>query len=271
MEIHKPRPVHGWKEFLTEIVVIVIGVLIALTAEQIVENLRWAERIRETKEHLRAELHLIAVDALAQQSVVPCDRVMVHTLERALADSDADWRPPYVETTKYPDVPFDSPSGRWEMPDGKSVLAAPRTRWDTQAWRNAQADGTANHMSKEDNMAFGRLYELVGRAKTLSDQLQADMGELNALYLPQRLDPASRAQYLRVMGRVRAGLSYAAPYNVEILERAEKLNVAKPRLEEAAYIGLYQSFCRQFHEGKTDIVYEIPKVVFAAPPPLPPE
>ena len=33
MDIHKPKPVHNWRELLTEIGTIVIGVLIALAAE----------------------------------------------------------------------------------------------------------------------------------------------------------------------------------------------------------------------------------------------
>src|SRR6185437_9249744 len=33
VEIHKPKPVHNWREFLTEIGVVVIGVCIALAAE----------------------------------------------------------------------------------------------------------------------------------------------------------------------------------------------------------------------------------------------
>jgi hypothetical protein len=37
VEIHKPKPVHSWRELLTEIGVVVIGVCIALAAEQTVE------------------------------------------------------------------------------------------------------------------------------------------------------------------------------------------------------------------------------------------
>ena len=33
MEIHKPKPVHNWRELLTEIGVVVIGILIALSLE----------------------------------------------------------------------------------------------------------------------------------------------------------------------------------------------------------------------------------------------
>ena len=41
MDIHKPKPWHGWREFLKEYVIIVVGVLTALAAEQAVEWLHW--------------------------------------------------------------------------------------------------------------------------------------------------------------------------------------------------------------------------------------
>ena len=41
MDIHKPKPWHGLREFLKEYVIIVIGVLTALGAEQGVEWLHW--------------------------------------------------------------------------------------------------------------------------------------------------------------------------------------------------------------------------------------
>jgi len=41
MHIHLPKPLHGWKEFTNEIFVIVVGVLIALGFEQVVEELHW--------------------------------------------------------------------------------------------------------------------------------------------------------------------------------------------------------------------------------------
>jgi hypothetical protein len=56
MEIHKPKPVHSWREFFTEIFVIVIGVLIALSLEQAVENWREHKQHNEARQAIRAEL-----------------------------------------------------------------------------------------------------------------------------------------------------------------------------------------------------------------------
>jgi hypothetical protein len=49
MHVHLPKPLHGWRAFLGEVAIIVLGVLIALTAEQLVEWHRWSSEVRETR------------------------------------------------------------------------------------------------------------------------------------------------------------------------------------------------------------------------------
>jgi hypothetical protein len=56
MEIHKPKPIHNWREFLKEVGIIVLGVSIALGAEQAVEYFHWKNRIRDAAEAMRIEL-----------------------------------------------------------------------------------------------------------------------------------------------------------------------------------------------------------------------
>ena len=56
MDIHKPKPVHSWREFLNEITIIIIGVLIALGLEQSVEQWHWHNEVSEAREILRKEI-----------------------------------------------------------------------------------------------------------------------------------------------------------------------------------------------------------------------
>src|SRR4051794_2175337 len=56
MDIHKPRPFHGWRELLKEIGIIVVGVLIALGAEQAVAGLHEQRVAQEARESIRAEI-----------------------------------------------------------------------------------------------------------------------------------------------------------------------------------------------------------------------
>jgi hypothetical protein len=56
MDIHKPKPVHSWREFAKEVGIIVLGVLIALAAEQLVEMLRWRGAVSAGREALHREI-----------------------------------------------------------------------------------------------------------------------------------------------------------------------------------------------------------------------
>ena len=56
MDIHKPKPWHGLREFLKEYLIIVVGVLTALGAEQAVEGLEWAHKVHAAEDAMRVEL-----------------------------------------------------------------------------------------------------------------------------------------------------------------------------------------------------------------------
>ena len=56
MDIHKPKPIHGWRDFAKEVGVIVLGVLIALSAEQVVQALEWREKIHRADIAMRDEI-----------------------------------------------------------------------------------------------------------------------------------------------------------------------------------------------------------------------
>ena len=79
MDIHKPKPWGGWREFVKEIGTIVIGVLIAIGAEQMVEALNHHAKAEEMADKLRAEgqenRHVVAYD--------------IQSLRAALTSTDA--------------------------------------------------------------------------------------------------------------------------------------------------------------------------------------
>src|ERR1700752_92654 len=72
MDIHKPKPWHGWPEFVKEIGTIVIGVLIALGAEQAVEWLHRQHEVTETREGRRDEMVGNATSMKLNLEEAPC-------------------------------------------------------------------------------------------------------------------------------------------------------------------------------------------------------
>lgn len=56
MHFHLPKPLHGWREFLGEVGIIVVGVLIALAAEQFMESLHWRSEVDAERRALKGEV-----------------------------------------------------------------------------------------------------------------------------------------------------------------------------------------------------------------------
>jgi hypothetical protein len=56
MDIHKPKPWHGVREFLKEYLIIVVGVLTALAGEQAVEAIHRHEEVAKAREALKLEV-----------------------------------------------------------------------------------------------------------------------------------------------------------------------------------------------------------------------
>src|SRR4051794_38132329 len=56
MHFHLPKPLHGWRALAGEVGVIVIGVVLALAAEQAVESIHWRREVTAERASLRQEV-----------------------------------------------------------------------------------------------------------------------------------------------------------------------------------------------------------------------
>jgi len=174
MEIHKPKPVHGWRELLSEIVVIVMGVSIALAAEQLVETLHWREQVQGAHRSLAADMSDVLGMAAEREGFSSClDERLNH-----LAD----------------DIDEASRTGR--LPPQGAMHRAPRRLWRLNSWDGLVAAGIGPHLTREElfrisqmafylslaeqadsdeNAQWTRLYTMVGPGRI------AEVGELNDL------------------------------------------------------------------------------------------
>src|SRR5437868_6843964 len=87
MHFHLPKPLHGWREFAGEVGIIVVGVLVALAAEQVVETLHWQERARHARQSLAGELGNHYVQAVEWRTVAPCINAQLDRLQKRLLTS----------------------------------------------------------------------------------------------------------------------------------------------------------------------------------------
>src|ERR1700681_3207412 len=84
MDIHKPKPWRGWPEFLKEIGTIVIGVLIALGAEQAVEWLHWRHEVGVARTAIAFDLKRLVAMSAHKDAMSPCQAVRLGELSDAL-------------------------------------------------------------------------------------------------------------------------------------------------------------------------------------------
>ncbi len=183
MEIHLPKPLHGWREFVGEVGIIVIGVLIALAADQIVERMSWRKHVAEAKEDLRSELEGDLFDAQERVRMAPCIDRRLDQLEQII------------------DHP---PAKPWTLLGGHGIT--PIRVWSASGWDSAVAAGTVTHMRARERAAYAGVYSFVRRMQDLTFDELAVATEFRML---ERGGPLSEA----TQDRLRANVARVRGYN----------------------------------------------------------
>src|SRR5258708_2420543 len=72
MDVHKPKPIRNWRDLLKEVGIIVLGVCIALAAEQAVEYFHWRSEVSVARKALRDEIAATDRTLLRRIAIHPC-------------------------------------------------------------------------------------------------------------------------------------------------------------------------------------------------------
>ena len=143
MHFHIPKPLHGWRAFFGEVGIIVLGVLIALGAEQVVETLHWRLEVADSSKSLNGYLRHIKANVIQRVLIENCVARKIDRLDDLISASD---RPKVVR-----------------------VDLAPSRLWPTSGWQSVVASGAAAHMSLEQRGRYALVFDSTTR-----------LGELNA-------------------------------------------------------------------------------------------
>ncbi len=136
MHFHIPKPLHGWREFMGEVGIIVLGVLIALGAEQMVESVHWRIEMNGERQALYSEARENIGSVKWRQRLQPC-------IDRRLAELDAIFR---AHAASRPIVL-------------RGAVGRPVTSFmSTTAWQIAVSSQAVSHMSLKEKLAFARAF-----------------------------------------------------------------------------------------------------------------
>ena len=148
MDIHKPKPVHGWRDFIKEIGSIVLGVSIALAAEQAVEWWHWKNQVAEAREAIAQELAGNIEAGLDQLNASTCAKKRLDALTTALDDA-----------TKSGQLP---PIGDFRQ--------APLRGWPTGTWNSVLASQTAAHFPPAELHMLASLYDFIEHGSQMNGE-----------------------------------------------------------------------------------------------------
>ena len=124
MRVRIPRPLKGWRVFAGEVGTILVGVLLALGAQELVQGLHWKREVKETRKALDAELarDLAAFDYRFVQR--PCIAKRLTELSR-WAESHRSGTPLNLKKEIQPPPGFETRSAVWEVTDGEIATRIP--------------------------------------------------------------------------------------------------------------------------------------------------
>jgi hypothetical protein len=219
MDIHKPKPWHGFREFLKEYLIIVVGVLTALGGEQLVEWRRNSDEVAAARAALH---HEIGGDLRALVLEVREDGCWLRGL-----DAVEGW------------AKAQQPKPGWPG----NLLAGLRT----SAWDIARS-GAVAHMDLDERLALSDFYGGVDNQRGLITLARADGLDLEGYLDRDALDPQEAHALIRLVAHAR-GIARGEMRNVPgILTSARKLGVAPSGVTLPVFQARVDALCAAFPE-----------------------
>jgi hypothetical protein len=193
MPVKLPTPRNGWRVFAGEVGVIVLGVVIALAAQQAVEALNWREEVRRTEEALIIEIADSVVHASERQMVNRCLSGRLASLIGKVSSNQGSWKGDPMPINKSP---------RAVATVSAAPYRTPNRPWSSNVWEAAQNGGVFNHMRRERVAAFSKVYARLEGLRKVNEAEHQVFPNLLFLSFDTQLDAGTRQQALAGLGKL---------------------------------------------------------------------
>jgi hypothetical protein len=199
MHFHLPKPLHGWRALIGEIGIIVIGVLIALGAEQIVEALHWRSEVAQLRTAMRTELSIDRARTETNLAQDPCMLARLDAIERWASAA----------------------------PQGSRIASAERPfLWNdhSSTWDIAKTSPAATHFSLGERLRYAGAYDSIANEQRYLFDEQASWAELGAS-LASADKPQNRDRIEREVESARLHLKARESNASSLLQRLNDLAI----------------------------------------------
>jgi hypothetical protein len=224
MDIHKPKPWHSVREFLKEYLIIVVGVLTALGAEQVVEALHWKHQVAAGEALLKDPFAREVRNAAIRAAQGRCVARRLADLSAILQQGADNGRLPPLAALGHPAHP----------------------PWTVQTWEALLAAGTLAHMPQQQMLAYSAIRQRTAYLSALSDQEEDNWITLDSMVGTGRRLSDVDAEQLRL------ALVRASAVNVETVRVSAVLSErvrATGLVEASAFPAAQQQAAREAPEA----------------------
>lgn len=220
-----------WTAITIELVIVTLGVLIALAAQQWANNRSQRNQMDVDMKAVREELAVHYGYAVEYRVVYPCLRAQMDQLRDRVLSSGATLNP--VRLYRDEDFSF--------------VIREPDKLYSNDAWQAAIDDGTTQRISPRMRRIlaghYGQLHEIEAVNQTNTND--ADYGYI-ALTQPLPLDPTVRYSIMKEIEQERARMEYVDYLNGQVIDYIQSLGMLPPpkdAIKTTERWGTYQ-FCK---------------------------
>jgi hypothetical protein len=181
MAVRKISPAPRWRTFAKEVSIIVLGVVIALVGQQIVEAANWSQQVAEARAALSVEFSGDIALAEERARIAPCIARRIQDIAGIL----------------------DTAGRTGQLPPVGQIGGPPDRTWTVASWSSTVASQTAAHLPQKQLLDYGSLATYGSLLQTYNADEVTTWAQLNAIVGPGR--PIDLAE----IGQLRASLSHA--------------------------------------------------------------
>jgi len=182
-------PSMGWRAFWSEIVIVVLGVAIALAANEAVEEWSWRNKVEDGEARLQGDITWAFLWAAEKYVSQPCVDAQLAALSRTVLDGGSNLSPAPLITNGL---------------GMQYVVRMPNRPYRFPVWDALLADGTANHFSPQRQAFMGRISDDMMNSSRSEAEIRSLMGRLLIMRDPIALDPVVRSNLLTDINQLRS-------------------------------------------------------------------
>lgn len=207
------KPPHGWNAVVWEFAIVTLGVLMALAAQQVVEELSSAQKAEDAHSAIKVEMQGNYVNAKERLAVEQCINRQLDTLaRRVLAETRVNVPAPVIIVANHIAM----------------VVRYPGREWTATSWDSAIVDGARPHFEASRRATLDYSYALLARLRIANDEEAGAIAELGALAYPVPMDAAVKARFVTLIEAERSRSGIMALIAQQLVAELDRIGFAAP-------------------------------------------